>query len=111
MEDHLLPSKGEEEKEQRDTCVFFMFIVTCCALRDSLQLDTDSFLNAFYHMTSRRGLPQEVMAGNVTNFVDAKIELKELINKLDKNKIEKSAANNGIKWHFNPLLGAYFLWC
>ena len=59
-------------------------------------------------MTSRRGLPQEVMSGNGTNFVGANTELKELTSKLDKSKIEKSSANSGIKWHFNPPLGAHF---
>ena len=60
-------------------------------------LDTDSFLNAFCRMTSRRGLPPEVTLDNRTNFVGANTELKELISKLDKSKIEMSAANNGIR--------------
>ena len=38
----------------------------------------------------------------------ANTELKELISKLDKSKIGKSAANNGIKWHYNPPLGPHF---
>ena len=67
-------------------------------------LDKDSFFNAFYRMTSLRKLLQEVMSDDGTNFVGANTELKELIRKLDKSKIEKSAAKNGIKWHFNPLL-------
>ena len=71
-------------------------------------LGTDSFLNAFYRTTSRRGLPQEVMSDNGTDFVVANTELKELISKLDKSKIGKSAANNGIKLNFNPPLGPHF---
>ena len=71
-------------------------------------LDKDSFLNAFYRMTSRRGLLQEVMSDNGTNFVGENTELKELISKLDKSKRENSAANNGIKWHFNPPLDPNF---
>ena len=31
-----------------------------------------------------------------------------MISKLDKSKIKKSAAKNGIKWHFNPPLGPHF---
>ena len=39
-------------------------------------LDTDSFLNAFFRMSRQRGLPQEVMSDNGTNFVGACQELK-----------------------------------
>ena len=31
-----------------------------------------------------------------------------MVRKLDKSKIEKSVANNGIKLHFNPPLGPHF---
>ena len=79
-----------------------------CLFTCLLSRAVHSFLNAFYRMTSRRGLPQEVISDNGTNFVGANTELKELISKLDKSKIEKSAANNGIKWHFNPPLGPHF---
>ena len=47
------------------------------------------------------------MSGNGTNFVGPNTELEEFINKLDKIEIEISAANNGIKWHFNPPLGSH----
>ena len=40
--------------------------------------------------------------------VGVNTERKELISKLDKSKIETSAANNGIKWHFNPPLVPHF---
>ena len=77
-------------------------------LEMTYSLDKDSFLNAFYHMTSHRGLPQEVMSDNGKNFDGANTELKELISKLDESNIETSAANKQIKWHFNPLLGPHF---
>ena len=48
------------------------------------------------------------MSDDGTNFFGANTELKELISKLDKSKIEKSAAKNGIKRHFNPLLDPHF---
>ena len=37
-------------------------------------LDTDSFLNAFYRMVNRRGLPREMLSDNGTNFVAAERE-------------------------------------
>ena len=48
------------------------------------------------------------MSDDGTNFVRANTELKELISKLGKSKIEKSAAKNVIKWLFNPLLCPHF---
>ena len=62
-------------------------------------LDTDSFLNAFFCMTSRRGWQQEAMSYNDTNFILVNTELKELINRLDKSKIEKSATNKRAIYH------------
>jgi len=38
-------------------------------------LDTDSFLNAFYRMANRRGLPEEMISDNKTNFVAEDREL------------------------------------
>jgi len=71
-------------------------------------LDTDSFLNAFYHMANRRGLPEEMISDNGTNFVGAERELRELVEQLERDKIEKSAANKGIKWSFNPPWAPHF---
>ena len=77
-----------------------MFIVTCCARRDGLQ--------SRHRFLSQCFLPHDQLKRIGTNFVGANTELKELICKLDKSKIEKSAANNGIKWHFNPPSGTHF---
>ena len=85
------------KRAKRYLCLFTCLLSRAVHLEMAYNLDTDSFLNAFYRMTSRRGLPQEVMSDNGTNFVGANTKLKELISKLDKSKIEKSAANNGIK--------------
>ena len=60
-------------------------------------LDTDSFLNAFYRMASRRGLPQEMTSDNGTNFVSANRELKELVAQLDTKIVQKSTPNKGVK--------------
>jgi len=53
-------------------------------------------------MANPRGLPEEMISENGTNFIGAVRELKELVEQLDQNKIEKLAANKGIKWSFNP---------
>ena len=70
-------------------------------------LDTYSFLNAFSGMVNRRRVP-EVVSDNGTNFVSSERELRELVEAIDKDKIHRSAADKGIKWHFNPPLAAHF---
>ena len=70
-------------------------------------LDADSFLNAFSRMVSRRGLPQEMISDNGTNFKGADAELKALVSKLDDDRIKQSIANKGVMWHFNPPLAPH----
>ena len=89
-------------------CLFICLLLRAVHLEMTYSLVTDSFLNAFYRMTSRRGLPHKVLSDNGTNFVGANTELKELTSKLDKSKIEKSLASDVIKWHFNLPLGLHF---
>ena len=48
---------------------------------------TNSFLNAFFRMVSRRGLPTDVLSDNGTNFIGAKNELEQLA-ALDREKIQ-----------------------
>ena len=48
------------------------------------------FLNAFYRMVNRRGLPQEVVSDNRGNFVGAEKELHELAKNLDKDKTQRN---------------------
>ena len=50
----------------------------------------------------------EVLSDNGTNFVGAVKELKDLVGKLDKDAIQRSTANRGIKWHFNPPSAPHF---
>ena len=71
-------------------------------------LDADSLLNAFHRIVSHRGKPEGVVSDNGGNFVAADKELQELVKELDQDRIIKSAANRGIKWHFNPPLSPHF---
>jgi len=71
-------------------------------------LDTDSFLNAFYRMVNRRGLPKEMLSDNGGNFVGANKELCDWVKELDQEKITKSTANQGVNWKFNPPLAPHF---
>ena len=54
-------------------------------------------------MVNRKGLPEEMISDNGSNFVGAERELRELVLQLDQDKIVKSVANKGVKWNFKPL--------
>ena len=54
----------------------------------AIALDNDSFLNPFYRIANRRGLPKKMISDNGTNFVGENRELEELVvEKLDEDKI------------------------
>ena len=91
----------------------YLRLFTCLATRAvHLEMafgpDTDAFLNAFYRMVNRRGLPREMLSDNGTNFVAAERELRELAETLDQSKIGQSTANKRVIWHFNPPLAPHF---
>ena len=64
----------------------------------SYSLDTDSFINAFTRMTSRRETLTYVISDNGTNFVGAERELLELV----------KAQETSIDWKFNPSCVPHF---
>ena len=97
-----------KRREKRYLCLFTCLATRAVHLEMAFALDTDSFLNAFYRMVSRRGKPEEVVSDNGGNFVAADKELQELVRRLDQDRIVKSTANRGIKWHFNPPLSPHF---
>ncbi|XP_068760335.1 uncharacterized protein [Montipora capricornis] len=74
-------------RQKRYLCLFTFLETRAVHLEVAFSLDTDSFLNAFYRMTSRRGLPKDVVCDKGTNFVGGSNELKEL-QALDENKIQ-----------------------
>ena len=97
-----------KRREKRYLRLFTCLATRAVHLEMAYGLDTDSFLNAFYRMTSRRGLPEEMYSDNGTNFKGADAELKSLVRELDENKIYQSIANKGVTWHFNPPLAPHF---
>ena len=97
-----------KRREKRYLCLFTCLATRAVHLELAYGLSTDSFLNAFYRMASRRGLPDEVYSDNGTNFVGADRELQALLAQVEGNKIKESVANKGVKWHFNPPLAPHF---
>ena len=59
-------------------------------------------------MSSRRGLPEEIISGNGTNFKGADRELKTLLSQLAESKFKATVANKGVKWHFNSPFAPQF---
>ena len=70
-------------------------------------LNTDSFLRALCIMCNRRGVPEEILSDNGTNFVGANQELCQLRDKV----LKESLINQKIKWKFNPPSAPYFEEC
>ena len=80
-------------------------IFTCLACRAvhlevAHTLNTDSFLAAFSRFTARRGTPSLVYSDNGTNLTAAEKELREMIDGLDKDKINDK--HKAIGWKFIP---------
>ena len=97
-----------KRREKRYLCLFTCMAIRAVHLELAYGLDTDSFMNAFYRMASRRGLPNEIYSDNGTNFKGADNELKALVTQLDEDKIKQSTANKGIIGNFNPPMAPHF---
>ena len=99
-----------KRRMKRYLCLFTCLTTRAVHLEMAYGLDTSSFLNAFYRMVNRRGLPVKMLSDRGTNFIGAEKELKELVNELmkSKNKIKESTANKGIVWQFNPALAPHW---
>ena len=71
-------------------------------------LDTDLFLNAFYRMANRRGLPRGMLSDNGGNFVKANKELRQLVEVLDQDRIRASTASQVVTRHLNLPAAPHF---
>ena len=64
-------------------------------------LDTDSCINSLRRFICRRGPISTLRSDNGTNFVGASRELKESLNALNYDKIQRAFLQDGIEWRFN----------
>ena len=97
-----------KRRQKRYLCLFTCLATRAVHLEMAFSLDTDSFLNAFYRMASRRGFPNEMYSDNGTNLKAADKELKQLITAIEPEKIQESVANKGVTWYFNPPAAPHF---
>ena len=68
-----------KRRQKRYLCLFTSMTTRAVHLELAYGIDTDSFMNAFYRMTSRRGIAHEIFSDNGTNFKGADNELKSLV--------------------------------
>ena len=87
-------------------CLFTCLASRAVHLEMAYGLDVDSFLNALNRMINRRGVPEEILSDNGTNFVAANKELCEIICK--DPKVQANTTSKGIKWTFNPPYAPHF---
>ena len=66
-------------------CLFTCMVSRAIHLEMAYGIDTDSFLNTFSRMMNRRGVPGDVVSDNETSFVSSRMELRELVEALDKD--------------------------
>ena len=93
-------------RQKRYLCLFTCLASRAVHLEMAYSLDVDSFLNALNRMINRRGVPEEILSDNGTNFVAANKELCELICK--DPKVQTNTTKKGIKWIFNPPYAPHF---
>ena len=55
--------------------------------------ETDAFLNALTRMVTRRGWPKLMLSDNGSNYIGAAQEIKELVDSVDQEKIERLTSN------------------
>jgi len=73
-----------KRREKQYLCLFTCLASRAVHLEMAYGLDIDSFLSAFYRMTNRRGMPEEI-SDNGTNFVTAEKELRKLTSEIVKD--------------------------
>ncbi|XP_064637073.1 uncharacterized protein LOC135493580 [Lineus longissimus] len=104
----FLTKQSRRVQTKRWLCLFTCHASRALHLEMAYSMNTDSFLNAFHRFVNRRGVPLEMTSDNGSNFVGANRELMELITQLDRDKIVRETAGQGVKWTFFPPLGPHF---
>ena len=93
---------------KRYLCLFVCLQTHCCHLEMATSLETDAFLNALTRMVARRGWPKLILSDNGSNYVGAAREIKELVDCMEQDKIQRLTSNQGIEWQFNPPEAPHF---
>ena len=87
-----------QRRSKRYLCLFTCLSCRAVHLEMAYSLDTNSFLNAFQRMCNRRGVPNEVLSDNGTNFVGGQRELQEIMNSQE----TLQERHQQVRWQFIP---------
>ena len=90
-------------QQKRYICVFTCLNTRAVHIEVAYNIDSDSFLNAFWRFTHRRGIPHKMVSDNGKNFVGAEKEIQNLFSNAEsQNNIKRETSSKGIEWSFNP---------
>ena len=77
-------------------CLFVCLQTHCCHLEMATSLEKDAFLNLLMRMVSWRGWPKLMLSDNGSNYVGATQEIKELVDCMDQEKLQRLTCNKGV---------------
>ena len=95
-------TKVGRSNPKRYLCVFSCLATRAVHLEISFSLDTLSFLQTYQRFISRRGTPRKIYSDNGSNFVGAAKELRNGLDRLNKELFQNRLSQKGTDWHFNP---------
>jgi len=93
-------------RNKRYLCLFTCLKTRAVHLELAMSLETDAFVRCLARFFSRRGKPKVIISDNGTNFVGTTSCLENIV--VDSYKLQKIAADQEIKWIFNPPAGSHF---
>ena len=99
--------KQGRQRLKRWGILFTCLTIRCVHLEVVEKSETDAFINALRRFVNRRGCPKFIYSDQGSNFKGAASELKDVIQGIDREKIEEFSASNGIVWKFNPPLSPH----
>ena len=88
--------------EKRWGAIFVCMNSRAVHLELAKSLETDDFILALMRFLNRRGHVKELWSDNGSNFVGADREIREYLEKMDQEKLERRCMERGCKWTFHP---------
>jgi len=87
-------------KKSRKTwiCLFTCAVYRAIHLELTTSLSTKAFLQALLRFIARRGRPSIIFTDNGTNFIEAR----NLLHKIDWNKVQRFSSAQRIEWRLSP---------
>ena len=92
--------------------VFVCFATKAVHLELVSELTTSAFIATLHRFIGHRGIPSKIWSDHAANFVGAKQEIKELLQRESSKGIADFCTSQKIKWTFTPEHGPHFggLW-